>query len=211
MAEIDGRVQHLKDMKSGGPSGTFDICDDITSGFMMGFCTGLQSEIDDIKRKSTIEKTLQTWPEKDRVAHDKLYKIAGSFFEERVREEVDLSGTARGMFSIQESDMLEDSFAAKTIRSATCGFDNFSAGDFAKADKELNDVYSKIMNSKVDTLGTITKEGIKMTQRKWILYRDAWVAFASVRCPKVTANALQTILTKERVEQLKELAADFEE
>ncbi len=38
-AELDGRLRHLealKDQRSGRV--TFDLCDDITSGFMMGYC-----------------------------------------------------------------------------------------------------------------------------------------------------------------------------
>ena len=54
-------------------------------------------------------------------------------------------------------------------------------------------------------LGTIRPEGIRDTERVWIRYRDAWVAFGAKRYPSVPADAWRTWATTERERQLREL------
>jgi hypothetical protein len=73
-----------------------------------------------------------------------------------------------------------------------------------KADKELNAVYAKVMQWK-DTLdwGTVTRAQIKGVEKKWIPYRDAWVAFGLIRCPELPGDSWKTLLTEERISQLK--------
>ncbi len=56
--------------------------------------------------------------------------------------------------------------------------------------------------------GTVTQENIKATQREWIGYRDAWVRFGAVRCPKISAVSWKMMITLDRIEQLKEFAYD---
>jgi len=43
-----------------------------------------------------------------------------------------------------------------------------------------------------------------LVERKWLPYRDAWVSFGKIRCPQLSEFALETILTEERISQLKE-------
>jgi len=94
-AEIEGRVEHLKKLRSGEESGVFDLCDDITSGYMSGFCEGVHAEMEALRRKATVDSVVNGWPEKDRVAYASLRKSASDFFGARTMSEVDMSGTAR--------------------------------------------------------------------------------------------------------------------
>jgi hypothetical protein len=59
-AEIIGRIESLKSLEqSGGISGPkFDFCDDITSGFMEGFCAARGAEIEDQERNQQLLKAL---------------------------------------------------------------------------------------------------------------------------------------------------------
>ena len=75
----------------------------------------------------------------------------------------------------------------------------------AKADKELNQVYRKV-------LGSLDSEGAKLlkeSQRAWIAYRDAEAKFAADEArggsmaPMIYSGTLAT-LTKERVKRLKQ-------
>jgi uncharacterized protein YecT (DUF1311 family) len=202
-AEIEGRIEHLKEIKAAHSRDTFDICDDITSGLMMGMCESIRSELAKVNRENKIDSIIKNWSQKDRRAYGQLRKVASDFFEERTGWEVDLSGTARAMFEIEESDALEDDFQKHVSNSDNCAFKKYSQQDYIKTDKLLNDLYLKIMGSKEFEWGTVTKEGIKKTQRKWIQYRDAWATFAKVKCAQVDENSLKTIITKERIEQLK--------
>jgi uncharacterized protein YecT (DUF1311 family) len=203
-AEIEGRLQHLKEMKSGASKEVFDICDDITSGYMDGYCQSIHSELADIDRKATVDSVTRKWPKKDRAAYKQLYGIASGFFYQRVSSEVNESGTSRAAFVLQESGSLEDGFKEEILDADKCDFTNYSAKDFIEADKELNLIYSKIMNGKKSAWGTVTKEGIKSTQRKWIRNRDAWVVFGAVRCPATTDISWKTLITKERISELQD-------
>jgi uncharacterized protein YecT (DUF1311 family) len=108
------------------------------------------------------------------------------------------------MFVIETSDEMEDGFKHNIFNADKCEFVKYSSQDFIKADKKLNAIYSKIMKTKKPAWGTITKEGIKETQRQWIQYRDAWVIFGAIRCPKMTSDSWRTMITKERIEQLED-------
>ena len=43
--------------------------------------------------------------------------------------------------------------------------------------------YSTIMRRKSLDEGTVTRDGIRETQRKWLAYRDAWTAFRGAPSP----------------------------
>src|SRR6266700_3093033 len=186
----------------------FDICDDITSGYMEGFCQSVQSEMGDIQRKSSADLITKPWPLRARLAFKKLRTAASGFFDQRASTEIDMSGTARVAMEYEESDSLENNFLEKVKLADKCRLTTYTAGDFTEADKELNLDYSKIINKKIEghewEWGTVTKAGIKSTQVQWIKYRDAWVAFIASHCPRITSASIKTILTKERISQLKE-------
>lgn len=207
-AEVEFRVQHLKALKGNGPKEIFDVCDDATSGYMSGWCQSIQSELAGIKRKAAIQAIVEKWPKQDQVAFAQLKAMVSDFFSERVEQEVDMSGTARVMIALQESDSLEDNFLHKIEAADKCKFSNYTEQDYASADKELNVLYKKVMGLQEFVGGTVTKEGIKATQRAWIGYRDAWVAFGAIRCPKVGAVTWKMMITLDRIEQLKEFADD---
>jgi uncharacterized protein YecT (DUF1311 family) len=211
-AEIEGRIDHLKKLKSGELTGVIDICDDITSGYMMGFCSSVHAELAGIRRKAIIDSVIQAWPEKDREAYSSLRKVASTFFDTRVLSEVDMSGTARTAEAIGEGESLEDGFKDEILQAVKCSFDPRTEQQWKAADAKLNAVYAKIMNAKTTNLNpepNVTKESIKATQRTWIKYRDAWVAFGAIRCPTTSAASLKTALTKERTKQLEELLEEL--
>jgi uncharacterized protein YecT (DUF1311 family) len=212
-AEVDGRIQHLKDMQAGKSKGVFDICDDITSGYMEGFCSSLQSEKEAITLKASLNTIIKKWPQKDQLAYVKLRKAASDFFDTRATSEVDMSGTARVEMQNEESDSLEESFLTSIRLADKCSFPNYTANNFTNSDKKLNAVYLKIMNGVLDEdttmTGVISKYGIKLTQRQWILYRNAWVTFEAIHCPGTSTETIETYFTKQRIAQLQDLADTF--
>ena len=203
-AEIEGRLDHLKEMKSTGSKETFDICDDLSSGFMMGVCQGIISQKASYKRNTEIDSVTKTWSRKERAEFDKLRKTANIYFDARSTSEVDLSGTARAMYEYQESDNLENAFRNHVFEVDHCDIKMTSSGDFIKSGKELDSVYSLVLNKKPFDYGTVTKDQIRQTQKKWIAYRDAWVRFGKIKCPNSNGETIKTIVTKERIEQLRE-------
>ena len=76
--------------------------------------------------------------------------------------------------------------------------------EFAAADAKLNDVYKKVQHAAGEDWGTVTKDGIRLAQRAWLGYRDAWVAFAKVKYPSITSDTIRTWLTQKRTSELEE-------
>jgi uncharacterized protein YecT (DUF1311 family) len=47
--------------------------------------------------------------------------------------------------------------------------------------------------------GTVTPNGVKLAQRAWLRYRDAWVKFGVVKYPAVSTDSWKTWLTQQRI------------
>lgn len=202
----ESRIENLEEMKKDPSGEVFDVCDG-SGGRAGGFmCFTVQAEKSAWVRDSTLNKIKLRWPASHIEALKKLQKAADLFFKQRSENEVDLSGTDFPIAPEGERIDLENDFVGKILKSEKCDYIEFPADSFSDADKELNVIYSRLMKGK-DTLGhsEIDKEGIKDTQRSWIGYRDAWVRFIAICCPKTPANSIKTLLTKERTSQLEEL------
>jgi uncharacterized protein YecT (DUF1311 family) len=204
-AELEGRIQHLTDMKTGLSKGTFDICDDITSGLMDGICHGIRSEISDIQRKERMDSVILKWTSQEKQSFQELRNAADSFFELSNMYEVDMTGTSRNATMLDHSDDLDEQFLDKIKKVDKCSLKNYLSGDFNEADRKLNIVYSKIKDNTIAISGTVTKEGVRKTQRSWLLYRDAWARFGTTKCLMSTEFWWKTMITKERIIQLQEL------
>lgn len=82
-----------------------------------------------------------------------------------------------------------------------------AAESFKKADKELNEVYAKVLANLDDE----SKELLKKSQRAWVSFRDAEASFradAEARGGSMWPlihEGIRSRLTKERVKGLKEL------
>jgi len=206
-AELDGRRSHLESMEKDGTDSVFDFCDDITSGAMIGECEEIQQEKKDYERSLLRAGIIKNWPAKDTAALNVLNKIAYGFFEFRSMNEVDLSGTMRGAFMAEAEDSMETEYLEEIKKADNCEFIGRSKKEFDEADSLLNVTYKKVMSvpdSKAQiNWGTVTKETIRNTERKWIKYRDAWVQFSKVRCTSITEVSIMTFFTKQRINELK--------
>lgn len=202
-AEIQGRVEHLQQLKHTREARPFDYCDDITSGYMMGFCEGLEEERKAAKRDRALTALSNSWPAEHIDALRMLKSAANAFIDARVNNEVDLSGTARGMLMTQEETRLRNGLLAALKRFERGQLPRFDAAKFKAADAELNEVYKRAVAHDQEG-STVTAEGIRTAERVWIRYRDAWVEFGKTRYPGVAAESWQTWLTRERTRQLRE-------
>lgn len=81
-----------------------------------------------------------------------------------------------------------------------------AAAEFAKADKELNEVYAKV----IGVLDEQAKEMLKRSQRAWVAFRDAEAGFradAEARGGSMwplVHEGVRGKLTRERVKALRE-------
>ena len=213
-AELDGRLQHLDALaKATQHSERFDLCDDITSGYMMGFCASRAADAAKVQRDRRTTALTAGWNDADRAAFASLQAAADAYFDAVVDGEVDMGGTARGALAIGAREALEDALADNLARFERGDLPRGDAAQFAAADKSLNASYAAAMRAaKVEAgedfsaLGTVKPEGIRAAERAWINYRDAWVAFGAQRYPAVAPQSWRTHFTVERDAALKALA-----
>lgn len=203
-AEMEYRVQHLLDLKKSRGGKPFDLCDDITSGYMQGHCAGRDQRFEDAKRKRILDGILAKWGQKDKQGFAFLRQSFDKFSEARIRNEVDTSGTARAAFQIEEESILSNDLVTAVVQLEKGKLPRYTQDDTIKADRDLNNVYGKIQSKKDFHWGSVTQAGIKHTQRIWLKYRDAWVTFGRQKYPQVSEESWRTWLTRKRIAMLKE-------
>lgn len=102
-----------------------------------------------------------------------------------------------------------DQFATDIENFETGKLPTFTLSDFNDLDRRLNGAYQSFMRvPHLDPafVGTIKKGDVKKTQRAWLAYRDAMVAFGATRYPGVPSAAWKALLTERRAKQLSEFA-----
>ncbi|MCX7295274.1 lysozyme inhibitor LprI family protein [Janthinobacterium sp.] len=205
-AEMQGRIEHLQQINASG-RGMIDLCDDITSGYMMGVCSAIDARQKQRVRTQATGKASDAMPAAAQASLQKLQAAASKFADARAANETDLSGTARAALSIAartaELDLL-----ARDVRDYEGGKlpPALSKAQLAALDKELNAIYGKLMKKPAEPYaGAVGKDGIRATQRLWLAYRDAWISFGAVRYPSVTSDTWAGLLTARRNAQLQDL------
>lgn len=212
-AEVSGRLEHIDALAKGG--GALDICDDITSGMMMGFCASRDAEFAKVARNGRWESLQTRWTPAQREAWGAVRKAADDYFESVSTEETDMSGTARGAFAVEARETLETALFDAVTRFEGGARPTQKAGDFARADKALNATYKATLakltagrgEGAFGEYGTIGPDGVRETQRAWLRYRDALVRFAAARWPGTPADAWKAWLTTERTKALESLVS----
>jgi len=205
-AEIEYRVTHLERLKRENWKGTdFSLCDDITSGLMQGYCAEHIENFSKIKRNQKLKDIQVKWSDSEKAAYVLLRKAADRFFAARGGNEVDQSGTARAAMVTEEEASLEEELLHLLQELHLGKLPSYSTEQFKAVDSTLNTVYRKVQKVKdPDLWGTVSKEGIRATQREWIRYRDEWVAFSKKKYPSIESNSIKTSLTAVRIEMLKQ-------
>ena len=207
-AEIEGRMAHLEKVKhaQGSKRGgkiEFDLCDDVTSGFMMGHCAAHQQRMEAAKRDKRYAARVSKWTAAEKAAFQKLRAAASEFIQARSANEVDLGGTARAALQIEEEESLESAFDKILDELDRGALRPATDAELVDVDRKLNASYKLVMKAASPTdWGTVTKEGIREAERKWPKYRDAWAAFVKVKYPKVDPVSVKVRVTRERTDNL---------
>ncbi len=209
--EGDLRFKHLLKLKNENWTGAdFDLCDDqFASAFWLSACLQPQLDKEQAERTHKISATTEKWTAAEKTALLELQKAATASLEARSQNEVDVGGeTGRTIDREGVESSLNDDFVAALQRFEKGQLPKFSAADFSKADAELNSIYSKLQSdpkNKAYEDTTLTPEGIKIAQRAWLRYREAWVKFGQLKYPSVSPESWRTWLTQDRVKILKNL------
>lgn len=205
-AEMDGRIAHLAQIKKNNKKASFDICDDITSGYMMGWCSSLDKRFQDVKRNKKMNALVSKWTPQEQILYQQVNKTAQTYIHDHSMYEIDLSGTARTAFAVNAELSLNQRFFELLEKTNQCAIPPVTTKQYEESDHQLNNLYKKVM-SDISSLQytTITKEGIKKTELAWIKYKEAWVQLGRVKCPKISAESWQFLLIQDRIKLLNDI------
>lgn len=212
-AEVSARLAHLDAIASGKDTAPMDICDDITSGMMGGFCEYRSARFARVRRGEQWQALQASWTPVQRAAFAELRKAANAYFDSASDNEVDLSGTLRGAFATQAREALDVALLGDIQRFEQHRRPDGRPGGLAAADKALNASYQRLRarltaadgNGGAGEYGTIDANGVRQTQRLWLAYRDAWVGFAAARYPNTPADTWRAWLSWQRSKALDEI------
>jgi hypothetical protein len=207
-AETQGRVAHLEALAtSHAQTAKFDLCDDITSGLSMGSCEMIRSSFADPVRTKKLQAISSKFPAAIRPAFLTLQAAESAFEDARTGNEIDLSGTARAMFAIQEQTKLRDQFLINLQRFGTRDIPPASSADLATLEARLNTTYQQVLAlpPSVWQDGTIKPQGIRTTQQTWQALTQAWLNFARLAYPDLSPARIHAQLIRLRLHQLRSL------
>ena len=112
-----------------------------------------------------------------------------------------------GAFQLEEEAKLRDQFIDNLRKFGGDQAPTASANDLALLDRQLNEVYQRIMHSPTSKweYGTVKPEGIRDTERKWLALVSAWMAFARTAYPQLAEARIKAQLFRLRLQQLRAL------
>jgi hypothetical protein len=202
-AEISTRLDHIESLATRIiiRDEKLNFCDDITSGFMGGFCAASVSELADQKRLRSFDAMSAQMNPAQRQAFAQLIDKEADYSRAHGMGEIDLSGTARAVFQIDAEQTLRDDFLAALQSFGSGKTPNGSVRAYKDADAALNLAYHRaiaIAEAHKKDYGAVQPSGIRDTERAWLKYRKAWMAFAKLRYPNVLPAAWLALLARDR-------------
>lgn len=206
-AEREARVLHLHALRSGSDGRPFDICDDVTSTSMEGWCTERDGKLRAQEQERALSAMAQSWSESQRAALKRLRAAARAFWTARTANELDTQ-VFMGTAITHEEETLRNGLFEALQRFARGEIPHYTESEVVQADRELNRVYQALL--KADFSDSVLRpRGIRATERAWLAYRDAWVKLGASRFPEVAASTWTTWATIQRTEQLASLLEEL--
>jgi uncharacterized protein YecT (DUF1311 family) len=204
-AESHGRISHLAELRAQARSGSdFHYCDDITSGISGGVCAEHMAQIEGARRDAELARLLSGWTAAKRAAFAPLRQAFEAYVEAHAEGEVDMSGTLRNALYIGAQEALRAEFLGMLRHLEARTAPVSSAAQYRAADTDLNLAYREALRAvQGERDGTVTADGIRDAQRAWLRYRDAFVAFAAVKYPRLSRDSVAAWLTRQRTALLR--------
>lgn len=210
-AEMESRIEHLA--AAPGAGAPFDQCDDITSGYMGGVCAAIRERQDERVRAARLNRITANLSPAGRAAFERL-RAAAERYATSATGEVDMQGTGAAGFSLEHRARLREQFMRAALDTSSGKLPSASAAEYAQRDDELNDRYKALMTAPSaqpdwpDRIGesTISRSDVRDTERLWLAYRDAFVAFVATLHPGPDEIAVKALLTSQRIAQLEKVA-----
>jgi uncharacterized protein YecT (DUF1311 family) len=204
--EMRSRVAHLR--RKAGSSESFDLCDDISSGHMYGYCASVRERHREKQRSGQLAAVARGWNAKEQLGFEMAYKAVQDFAQRRADYETDLSSAAKRTIQVEVSSTELDQFMRDVHDFESGKLPQYSEAEFRALEDKLNQTYQQFMATPVSGasyLGTIRKSGVEKTQHAWLAFRDAIELFGSMKYPAAPASGLRALVTSRRLKQLAEL------
>jgi len=202
--EIGGRVTHIEAIYPTPPSNDSDFrfCENVESGFMEGYCEKYTAQQADAARSDALKQLSAQWPEPQRAALESLEAAQTKYSEAHAKAEIKAEGDARESQAVQAAQSVRDSFLAAIQAFEKGDLPRYSGTEAAQANADLTRAYQKALDDAEPgnaNDGPVQPEDIRATETEWVAYRDAFLAFARLRYPSVSAESWLTLLTRDRI------------
>lgn len=165
----------------------------------------VELRVRELQQEKDLNVIKSKWTTKELDAFQKLQIAADKYFDARTINELDYSGYNNAELSASVLMHVNQRMMRDLIQINQCKLSFYTPEQYKEADRQLNIIYQKVQKAKFTESGSITKRGIQKTERDWIKYRDAWVDFSHVKCGNIDEISLKTIITNERIEELREM------
>jgi uncharacterized protein YecT (DUF1311 family) len=195
----------LKQIDSGG---RLEICGPDGSHYGRRpnyLCLGIEQERVDAELKLQQVQTGKAIPPDSIAAFHALQSAWSTYREAHGAEEP--NGNTGLVQSGMDNELNLDRFwiaVLKSIATGTPPSPALSSVDLPSQDKTLNEDYRQALTlaAACDGDACTTADQIRIAERAWLRYREAWVRFAARRWPKVPADSWRAWLTQMRIEEL---------
>ncbi|QNA90169.1 hypothetical protein G4G28_19680 [Massilia sp. Dwa41.01b] len=183
-AEMEARVGYLASGAANADGQPFDLCDHITSGYMGSVCAGLGETRSERSRALRLDRFAATLPARARLPFSQLRKAAEAFARQSASE-VDLSGTGGAGFAIGRASRRRDEFVQAVFDAAAGEIPPCDAGATGAARPSVEPALPQADGRRIGCGGdharfkgsTVTRADVRITERAWLAYRDAWAPF----------------------------------
>jgi hypothetical protein len=198
--EYDRRVTRLAALRDRNWQGRdFSYCDDIDGGLGAGLCASHRAARARPQREAALRAMIARWTAEERQAYEPLRRAFEEFVAASAGGDLARSGTAYASLRNRLEQGLRDQYADMLQRLQAGRAPEFTAGQFRTEDLQLNQAYrARLADEQQYDAPGISPDSIQNAQRAWLRYRDAFLAFAAVKYPRVRRESLAAWITQNR-------------
>ena len=199
-AEYDRRVTHLAALRDRHWQGSdFSWCDDIEPGLGTGLCASHRAALARPQREAAQRALMARWTPAQRQAYEPLRRAFEEFVAASAAGDLAQGGSSHASLRNRLEQGLRDQFAEMLQRLERGTAPRFTAAQLRTEDLQLNQAYrARLADEQQYDAPGISPESIQNAQRAWLRYRDAFLAFAAVRYPRVSRDSLAAWITQNR-------------
>jgi hypothetical protein len=190
----------------------FEFCDYAASTFMINYCEGYGTEIEDDRSGRYYKSLMPSMTEEQRAAFEKLL-VAEKAYVAAHASEVYQGGTIRTVRTLVSQSILKELFQTEVVHFERKKWPALTDAQIKAADPLLRrELAKKLQETRTPTKdeiedGAVTAEELSSVEGPWEGYRDAWVAFARLRYPSAVP-AIRAQITLDRYRLVKTIGQD---